>query len=507
MPDPLPDDSDLSAAGTAAEAGARPDTATETPDPATLDVAGTAPDQHFEIIVEAIRNRDMGRLRDWALSVVKSPDFWIDAGLIVLSIVLALAISRLLLRLAGKGRIPTLASLLRKVPAKQQLSPFRLTLVPVTWALVFIASSASIPCPLLRAYSLILTLFVFLHLPAKFVEGKSWMSLVTSILFVMAALHVLGLLDNVTGAMDSWTIELGSNSLSALDLLKGLLAFSLLLWFSGLLSKFLTGRIGEAQDLSPNVKVLFTKIMRVGFIVLAVLISLGVMGLKITTLAVFGGALGLGLGFGLQKVISNLVSGIILLLDKSIKPGDVIEIEQTYGWVNSLNMRYASVITRDNKEHLIPNEDLITLPVINWSYSSKLVRVKTPIGISYDSDVPLAMEVAQKMAASTDRVVDTPAPRCNLVGFGDSSVDLDLRFWIDDPHNGVGKVRSDVLLKVWNAFHENGIEFPFPQRDVNFKLADRELLGELLRRSGKEKAGSEDSRPDGNPEDNPPDPT
>lgn len=445
-----------------------------------IDVDQAEAGAHLQLILDAVKDKDFSLIRDYASALVQSKAFWIDTGLVLFSVLIAFLISKLLVRAMAEGKLPNLSELLKKIPAKRQFSPFRLTLVAVTWLCLLVANTFGFPCPQLRAFSLIITLFVFINLPAKFIEWKSWMSLFTTTLFVIAALHVLGLLDDVAGILDGWGFELGNAKLSVLDVSKGVLAFTILFWSAGLISRILSNRIGKVQDLSPNVKVLLTKVVRLVLVVVAVLVTLGVMGLKITTLAVFSGALGLGLGFGLQKVISNLVSGIILLLDKSIKPGDVVEIGETYGWINSLNLRYASIITRDNKEHLVPNEDLITNPVINWSYSSKLVRVKSPIGISYGSDVRKAMEVAEAAAANTPRVVETPAPRCNLDSFGDSSVNLDLRFWIEDPHNGVGRVRSEVLLRVWDAFHENGIQFPFPQRDVNFRVADKEILEKLL---------------------------
>ncbi|MGB5604053.1 MAG: mechanosensitive ion channel domain-containing protein, partial [Gammaproteobacteria bacterium] len=189
------------------------------------------------------------------------------------------------------------------------------------------------------------------------------------------------------------------------------------------------------------------------------------------------GALGVGLGFGLQKIFSNLVSGIILLMDKSIKPGDVISLGTTFGWINYLGLRYTSVITRDGIEHLIPNEELITQRVENWSFSDNLVRLKAPIGISYNSDVRLAMKLCIEAAEIVPRVELAPEPRVQLMGFGDSSVNLELRIWIDDPQQGRANILSEVLLNVWDKFHEHGITIPFPQRDLHVKsvLGETEL--------------------------------
>ena len=206
-------------------------------------------------------------------------------------------------------------------------------------------------------------------------------------------------------------------------------------------------------------------------ITLAVVVSLASVGVDLTAFAVFTGALGVGIGFGLQKVVANLISGILLLVDRSIKPGDVIAVEQTYGWVNFMGARYVSVITRDGTEHLIPNETLITNHVENWSYSDDLLRLRIPIGVSYKSDLRKAMALIIEAAASVERVLDQPAPVCLVTGFGDSSVDLEARLWIKDPRNGVSNVKSEILLQVWDRFQSEGIEIPFPQRDLHLKTA------------------------------------
>jgi len=178
----------------------------------------------------------------------------------------------------------------------------------------------------------------------------------------------------------------------------------------------------------------------------------------------------------LQKIIGNLISGVILLLDKSIKPGDVIAVDDTYGWVNTLGGRYVSVITRDGVEHLIPNELLITERVENWTYSHDRTRLRIAVGVHYDSDVRLAARLCEEAAGQTTRVLQDPAPKSLVKGFGDNSVDLEIRFWIADAHNGVANVKSDVLLDVWDKFHEHGIEIPYPQRDLHLRSA-----GELVR--------------------------
>ncbi len=190
------------------------------------------------------------------------------------------------------------------------------------------------------------------------------------------------------------------------------------------------------------------------------------LGIDFTALAFFGGALGLGIGFGLQKVVSNFVSGIIILLDKSIKPGDTIAIGETFGWVRSLRARFVSVITRDGREYLIPNEDFITQRVENWSFTDTLVRIDVTFGVSYDSDPHAVRQLAVAVTRGIDRVLEMPQPLCHLTAFGESSLDFILRFWIADPQNGVTNIRGAVLLACWDAFKAAGIQIPFPHREV-----------------------------------------
>jgi small-conductance mechanosensitive channel len=178
-----------------------------------------------------------------------------------------------------------------------------------------------------------------------------------------------------------------------------------------------------------------------------------------------------GLGFGLQKVVSNFVSGIILLMEKSVKPGDVIAIEDGYGWVQSLGARYVSVLTRDGIEHIIPNEDFITQKVENWSFSDNNLRLKIPVGVSYNCDLELAIKLCIEAANGEERVKNKTATVCLIKGFGDNSVDLELRFWIDDPSAGCANIQSKVYLSIWHKFKEHSIEIPYPQRDLHIRTA------------------------------------
>ena len=234
-------------------------------------------------------------------------------------------------------------------------------------------------------------------------------------------------------------------------------------------------RLTTSRSIDPSLKVLFVKLFKFIVITVAILGGLSAVGIDLTALAVFGGAVGVGIGFGLQRIFSNLIAGIILLIDKSIKPGDTIEVKGTYGKVDKLGSRYVSVITRDGIEHLIPNEELIINRVENWSYSHELVRLKIPVGIHYKSNINKAIEICVNSANSIERVLSEPKSVCLLKEFDDSSVNLEVRIWIHDPMNGCSNVKSQVLLEIWNQFADNGIEIPYPQRDVHIKNLPDEL--------------------------------
>jgi small-conductance mechanosensitive channel len=207
--------------------------------------------------------------------------------------------------------------------------------------------------------------------------------------------------------------------------------------------------------------------------VVAILIGVDILGINLTALTVFSGAFGLAIGFGLQKTFGNLIAGIILLMDRSIKPGDVIAvndgISNTVGQVKKIGIRAVSVITRDKKEYLIPNENLMVNQVENWSYSSRDVRVKVPVSVTYDTDIAFAETLMLQAAREAVRVLDDPAPSVWLSALGENGISFEIQIWIDDPEEGLGNVRSDVLKRLWALFRENGVRVPYPQRDLHLR--------------------------------------
>lgn len=308
------------------------------------------------------------------------------------------------------------------------------------------------------------------------IQEPFWARTAATLAWVIAALSIFGLLRPTAEFLDTLAFVVGDTRLSALSVVRGLfiavLFFWIALWFSGILK----GRIDRLPSLTPSVRILLSRAMQLLLITVAILIGLSSIGFPLTALAFFSGALGLGIGFGLQQIFSNLVSGVILLLDRSIKPGDVIQVDETYGYVKSLGLRYASVVTRDNHEHLIPNEEFIINKVVNWSFSDRAVRIKKEVGVAYDADIHKARELMLEAAGSIERVLSHPRPVCLLTGFGDSAVELEIRFWISDPQNGVRNVTSEVLLAIWDLFQEHEIAIPFPQRDLHIKSVEPGIL-------------------------------
>jgi small-conductance mechanosensitive channel len=287
----------------------------------------------------------------------------------------------------------------------------------------------------------------------------------------------------VVETLDSWALSLGSMRVSVWDGLVVLLVLIALIVSAWLLSKGSHKLLRRITRLEPTQRVLGEKLLSIAVWAAAFMVGIDLLGIDLTALAVFSGAFGLAIGFGLQKTFGNLIAGIILLMDKSIKPGDVIAIadqagQTTFGQIRKIGIRAVSITTRDQKEYLIPNENLMVNQVENWSYSSRNVRMQVPVGIGYGCDIAEAEKLMLEAARSVERVLDTPPPTVWLDKYGESSVDFVIHCWINDPEEWLGNIRSQVLKKLWVLFQENGIEVPFPQRDIN--LRNNEQFEQLI---------------------------
>lgn len=280
------------------------------------------------------------------------------------------------------------------------------------------------------------------------------------------ALYILGVLPRFVAALEAIAIPVGRARVSVWDLGWGIIGVALTilaaLWIGGLIE----ARLMRAVGIHANVRVALARLVKSLLAFLAIVIALPLVGLDLTLLSVFGGALGVGLGFGLQKIASNYVSGFIVLLDRSIRLGDVITADNFYGVVKEMTTRYTVVRALDGREAIIPNEALITSTVLNHSYTDRRARVPLQLQVAYGTDVEPVLRLCEEVARRHPRVLEDPAPSAMITGFGDNGLNLELGFWIGDPEEGTGGVRSDIALGLLAAFREHGIAIPFPQRDV-----------------------------------------
>jgi len=352
---------------------------------------------------------------------------------------------------------------------------FSIVLVLELWVAVNIMRATTWPSRsyLLGVTASLITAWVFISVASRIVKNRIISRVIAVCAWIVAALFIMELLPQTIAWLDTTTLGVGLSGVSLLAMIKSIILLGILSWAAILASQIIASSLDQNEDISPSIQVLLSKLTRIVLLVLAVLISLAAVGIDFTALAVFSGAVGIGIGLGLQKIVSNYISGIILLLDKSIKPGDVIEIEtvsgSTYGWVQHLGARYTAVRTRDGTETLIPNESFIDTPVTNWTYTNKVVRKKLDVGVAYSTDVEGAMAQCVAAAEETPRILKVPKPTCLIVGFGDSSVNLQVRFWISDSEGGVTNVTSKLYLAIWKRFRTENIEIPFPQRDINIR--------------------------------------
>ncbi|MDM7256183.1 MAG: mechanosensitive ion channel, partial [Paracoccus sp. (in: a-proteobacteria)] len=334
----------------------------------------------------------------------------------------------------------------------------------IAWGVVIVMRQYTWPSrsQLIALAATIATAWLAVSFVVRLIHNRFLRRIVSWSAWIYVTLYYLNLLEPVSRFLDSFAMSFGEFRLSALAVLKALIVTGLLVAGARMLSKVVSQRMAANEDISPSVRVLVSKLVQVALFFFAIVVGLKAVGFDLTGLAVFSGAVGVGLGFGLQKVVSNLVSGVIILLDKSIKPGDVISIGNTFGWIEELGARYVSVVTRDGKEYLIPNEDLVTGQVVNWSHTNDFVRLDITFGTSYADDPHEVSKVAINAAMTVNRVLAHRTPVCWITGFGDSSVDYVLRFWIKDAQGGLTNVRGQVYLALWDAFRANGISIPFP---------------------------------------------
>ena len=301
------------------------------------------------------------------------------------------------------------------------------------------------------------TAWVTINIVSPVIRNPSLSRIFAAVAWTIAALYILGILGETQALLDGIGVSIGDVRISLLLLMKGAIFLAVTLWLATVASNFADTRMRKSLDITPTVQVLFGKVIRAVLFAAAVMFSLSAIGIELTALTVFSGALGLGIGFGLQKVASNLMSGIIILLDKSVKPGDVIQRGDTFGWITALKARYVSVATRDGVEYLIPNEEFITSEVVNWSYTDRRVRLDFQFAVAPGSDPREIANAACKAVQALPRVVSDPPAACHVIAFGPNSLDFVIKFWIEDPEKGVTGIRSDAILAIWDGLKAAGM--------------------------------------------------
>jgi small-conductance mechanosensitive channel len=400
-------------------------------------------------------------------------------------LVLALAVAGALLvqRTLGRFLLDTSSGLdarhIKRITlrsAQRIVFPLSMLLVALVGREILQAYQVAVPLllklavPLMMSLAVIrLTLYILRQALQPGPAVKAWEHLISTSIWLLVALHLLGWLPRVARAVDAFGYSFGTVRVSLLTVFELLLVVGVLMVLAAWLSTAVEAALSRSVYLSSGVKIGLSKTIKLVIYTLAGLLSLNAVGIDLSALAIFGGALGVGLGFGLQRIASNFISGFILVFDRSIRPGDVISINDKFGWVQELRARYIVVRDRDGVETLIPNENLITTEVINWSYSDKQVRIKLPVQISYQDDPEAAMEILARAAQGSARVLQNPPPAPRLLGFGDSGIDLELRVWIRDPQQGVNNVRSELNIAIWKGFKAAGISIPYPQQDLYVK--------------------------------------
>ncbi|HLZ96517.1 MAG TPA: mechanosensitive ion channel domain-containing protein [Steroidobacteraceae bacterium] len=327
---------------------------------------------------------------------------------------------------------------------------------------------------------------VVVFLFAASLGNKSWMqhweNRVTLLIWLAIAAEFLGWLDPIVATLDSIGVAAGKSRITVWSILKLLFTLTLFVLVAAWISRWVERRLMKLINLAPSTRIGISKFANAFLIALSILMGLNAAGVDLTALTVLTGAIGLGLGFGLQSIAANFVSGFVLLLDRSIKPGDVISLSgqsgtstENFGWVQELRGRYVVVRDRDGVEMLVPNQQLISSAVINWSYTDPRIRLKLPVRVSYDDDPELALQILLAACEGQRRVLRDPLPVSRLMHFGDSGIELELRFWISDPQDGVNNVRSDVNRAIWRLFKEHGITIPVAQHEVRMHNAVADL--------------------------------
>ncbi len=433
----------------------------------------TIVEQEVEEVANAV-GLHVGRVYDWVDTHLLTLESIYQLVAIVATLVLARLLHTQFKRLLqGVSRERTLGPVVQRL-----VGTVAAISLPVVWA-IFLGVAISgfesygLPIQFLRLVSSLLLAFVAIRVVSIFIPSDYWSQIFSWVAWSVAALNAVGLLDIAIGWLQATGLAIGDVRITAWTIVKGLILVTLLIWMSNAIAAAVERHLAKTEKMNSALRLLVVRLFRMALVFLAIIVTLSAVGVDLTVFAIFSGAVGVGIGLGLRRTVENLIASYTMLADESIKPGDVIEVETvsgpTYGQVRKMTTRYVAVRTRDGTETLIPNEVLMANPLTNWSHSDRPTRRRIPVGVSYDSDVELARKLCLEAAEEVPRVLRDPKPACLMRGFGDSSIDLELRFWIDDPENGVANVASEVMLRLWDKFQRHGIEIPYPQHDLRLR--------------------------------------
>jgi small-conductance mechanosensitive channel len=402
---------------------------------------------------------------------VTSPWFYLQLGLILAGAGIAFGAgaavrSRIDMTSLAMGWPAPLRLFMRVLVGSASTAAFAILMIVARG--VMLASTWPSRSYLLEVSAKLAIAWLIIRLVTSVIRNEFIVRVVSLAAWLVAALSIIGQLEPALNALDSVAIELGGLRLTPLLLIKLSVLLALALWLANIASKFLEGRITQSHDLTPSIQVLLIKMVRLALMVVAVAVVLSAVGINLSALAIFSGAVGVGIGFGLQKIVANFISGVILLADKSVKPGDLVTIGDSSGRISAMNTRYISVAAGDGREFLIPNEDLITQKVVNWTYTDKNTLVKVNFSTNYDADPRLVCKLAIEAAEASPRATKGKPPNCLITEFAEAGMKFTLTFWIADP-DGMDKVKSDVMLTLWDAFKHEQIRVPYPVREIRIR--------------------------------------
>jgi len=414
----------------------------------------------------------VSQLLDWATST----DFYMQCGLILLAILLAYTFSLILRRYSPiLNKKPEQGSLLRlreKIYAMGDLL-FPLFNIMILSTIIDISESIIGQSWLIKIAVSLAIILMFYTILTRFIAKSYIRSFIKWIIIPVAMLQIFGLLDEVTTYLNSISIELGSIRISAYGIARLLVFGAIIFWLGRISNNIGKQLIQSQQDLDVGTREVFTKLFEVSVVIVVFILLLQLLGVNLTALAVFGGALGVGLGFGLQAIASNFISGIIILLDRSITTGDYIQLEDgRSGTIRELNMRSAILETYDGKDIMVPNEQFITTNFVNWTHKNHKQRYPIEFTVAYDTDLDLLFDIVREVVASHPKVIsgdDLPIeerPDAEIAGFGDSGINILVEFWMEGIDDGKNRVGADLLHMIWNVLKENNIEIPYPHRYV-----------------------------------------